>query len=329
MKILIIGGTIFVGRHFVESARQHGHELTLFHRGKHNPDLFPEVTTIRGDRDGELAKLSGQKWDAVLDTCGYIPRIVRASANFLRDCVDRYVFISSISVYPDFTKANINETEPLITLDNPSVEEVTGETYGGLKALCEQVVEEIFPNRALNIRPGLIVGPHDPSDRFTYWPYRLAHGGEVIAPGNRQRTIQFIDVRDLADWLVAMIERKETGVYNATGPKNPLSMGEFLLATREATQVESELIWMDDDFLLEQKVGPWVEMPLWIPGENESVNCQKAIAAGLTFSPLTATIRDTLLWDSTRPIATVRRAGLDPEKEMAIITAWKSKNGSV
>ena len=184
MNLLILGGTVFLGRHLVEAALARGHAVTLFNRGQHNPDLFPEVERLRGDRDGDLQALEGRRWDAVVDTCGYVPRVVRASAEMLAPNVDHYTFISSISVYADTSKPGIDEQAPVGTLDDPTTEEVTGESYGPLKALCEQAAEAAMPGRVLNIRPGLIVGPHDPTDRFTYWVRRVAEGGEVLAPGN-------------------------------------------------------------------------------------------------------------------------------------------------
>src|SRR5262245_38592594 len=194
MKLLILGGTVFLGRYLVETALAHGHEVTLFNRGQHNPDLYPDVEKLHGDRDGGLDILRGRRWDAVIDTCGYVPRVVRASAELLAGAVDHYTFISSISAYPSFKAIGNDERPPVGTLADPTVEEVTGESYGPLKALCEQAVEQALPGRTLNIRPGLIVGPYDPSDRFTYWPHRVAQGGEVLAPGRPERHVQVVDV---------------------------------------------------------------------------------------------------------------------------------------
>src|SRR5579872_4273010 len=228
MKLLILGGTVFLGRHIVEAALARGHEVTLFNRGQHNPDLFPEVEKLRGDRNGDLAALQGRQWDAAIDTSGFVPRVVRASAEALANAVKHYTFISSISVYADFTKLGIDESSPVAKLVDESVEEVTGETYGGLKALCEQAAEEALPGKVLIVRPGLIVGPDDQTDRFTYWPYRVAQGGEMLAPGRPAHQEQFIDVRDLAQWIVRMVEAGKTGVYNATGPDYVLSTQQLL-----------------------------------------------------------------------------------------------------
>src|SRR3954470_5339632 len=223
MKLLILGGTIFLGRYLAEAALERGHDLTLFNRGQHNSELYPDVEKLRGDRDGGLDVLRGRRWDAVVDTSGYLPRLVRASAELLADAVEHYTFISSISVYPHFRSLGQDESAPVGTLDNPSVEEITGESYGPLKALCEQAVEQALPGRTLVVRPGLIVGPHDPSDRFTYWVRRVAQGGELLAPAGRDWHTQIIDVRDLAEWTLRMVERRQTGVYNATGPAYDLA----------------------------------------------------------------------------------------------------------
>lgn len=328
MRILLIGGTIFLGRHLVEAALARGHDITLFNRGKHGPELFPEVEKIRGDRDGGLAVLEGRRWDAVIDTCGYVPRVVSASARFFADKADHYTFISSCSVY-DLATANPDETTPVLTMPDETVEQITGETYGPLKALCEQAAEAAMPGRVLNVRPGLIVGPHDPSDRFTYWPWRLARGGEVLAPGRPERSVQFIDGRDLAQWNIRMVEAGATGIYNATGMGRPLPMAEVLETCQAAAGTNATFTWIPDEWLLEQKVGPWMEVPLWIPeGGSEgmySTNISKAVAAGLTFRPLAETVRDTLEWERTRPADLQRRAGLKPEREAELLAAWKAR----
>ena len=199
MKLLILGGTVFLGRHLVEAAQARGHQLTLFNRGQHNPELFAGVEKLRGDRSGDLSALRGRRWDAVIDTCGYIPRIVRASAELLADAVDHYTFVSSLSVYADTSRPGIDESAPVGQLADETVEDITGETYGPLKALCEQAAGRALPGRVLTVRPGLIVGPHDPTDRFTYWPVRVARGGALLAPGRPERRVAFVDVRDLAE----------------------------------------------------------------------------------------------------------------------------------
>lgn len=328
MNLLIIGGTIFLGRHLVESALARGHAVTLFNRGQHNPDLFPAVEKIHGDRTLDLSPLHSRRWDAVIDTCGYVPRVVQASAEGLAGATDHYTFISSCSVY-DLKAAAPDESSRVLTMADPSVETVNGETYGPLKALCEQAAEAAMPGRVLNIRPGLIVGPHDPSDRFSYWPVRVARGGEVLAPGRPERGVQFIDGRDLADWIIRMVEERLTGIYNATGPAAPVPMGHLLDVCREVAGSDASFTWIPDQWLEEHKAGPWMEVPLWVPEGGAdglfSSNIGKAVAAGLTFRPLADTVRDTLVWEETRPAGLERRAGLKAEKETDLLRAWHAK----
>lgn len=327
MNILILGGTVFVGRHLVEVAVAHGHQVTLFNRGQRNPELFQEdryaaVEHLRGDRDGNLEALVGRKWDAVIDTCGYVPRIVQQSAQLLADQVQQYVFISTISVYADFNQAGIDESSPLGTLEDATTEEITGESYGPLKVLCEQAAERALPGRVLTIRPGLIVGPHDPTDRFTYWPVRVAAGGDILAPGDPEQQVQFIDVRDLAEWTMRMVEVGQCGVYNATGPQSVLTMQEFLETCRVTSKSDGNFIWVSEEFLQKEEVTPFVQMPLWVPKESagiEQVNCRKAIEAGLTFRPLSTTIHDTLAWHNERPADITLRAGISPEVEADLL----------
>jgi 2'-hydroxyisoflavone reductase len=330
MKLLILGGTVFLGRHLVEAAQARGHEVTLFNRGRHNPDLFPDVEELRGDRDGDLAALKGRTWDATIDTCGYVPRVVKMSAELLTNAVKHYTFISSLSVYADCSVVGIDETAPVGTLQDETVEEVNGETYGPLKALCEQAAEHAMPGRVLNVRPGLIVGPYDPTDRFTYWVHRIAPGGEVLAPGSGKYLVQFIDARDLAEWNVRMMEANRTGVFNATGLDSPLTMEELLNECKTVSGSDARFTWVDEQFLLDAKVQPWMELPLWIPESDpnsagfSAFDCRKAIAAGLTFRPLADTIRDTLAWDRTRPADVERRAGLKREREVELLELWRA-----
>jgi len=323
MKLLILGGTVFLGRALVDAALARGHEITLFHRGKHNPDLFPDVERILGDRNTELDRLDGRTWDAAIDTCGYFPRQVAASAGKLAGVVGHYTFVSSISVYAGFQEIGIDENAPVGTIEDPSIEEITGESYGPLKALCEQAAEAVMPGRVLNHRPGLIVGPHDPSDRFTYWPVRVARGGNVLAPDRPEVLVQIIDVRDLAEWNIRMVEAGRTGVYNATGPAGPLTMGEVLDTCKSVSGSDAVLRWAPEEFLLKNEVAPWSEMPLWVP-ESEgagfsAIDCSKAIADGLTFRPLPETVRDTLDWTKTWPEERPLRVGITAEKEAAVL----------
>jgi 2'-hydroxyisoflavone reductase len=334
MRILILGGTVFLGRALVEAALARGYEITLFNRGKSNPELFPEVEKLRGDRAGDLSMLLGRTWDLAIDTNGYVPRLVRLSTQALRDSVETYTFISSLSVFEDVSKPGLDESGKLASMTDESVEEITGETYGPLKVLCERVIEETLPGRALVIRPGLIVGPHDPSDRFTYWPHRVDRGGEVLAPGRPERPVQFIDVRDLAEWTLEMAVNRRNGVYNANGPEGPLSMGHLLETCREVAgglsrpAKEAYFTWASEEFLLEQNVSPWMEMPLWVPESDPqnagffAMSSQKAISAGLRFRSLADTVRDTLAWDATRPVGHPWRAGISAKREESLLEEW-------
>jgi 2'-hydroxyisoflavone reductase len=338
MNLLILGGTVFLGRYLVEAALAHDHAVTLFNRGQHNSELFPDVEKLRGDRDGGLEVLRGRRWDAVIDTSGYLPRVVRASAELLADAVEHYTFISSISVYPHFRSVGMDESAPVATLDDPTIEEITGESYGPLKALCEQAVEQALPGRTLNVRPGLIVGPHDYSDRFTYWVRRVAQGGELLAPAHPNWHTQIIDVRDLAEWTLGMAERQQIGVYNATGPDYDLTIGQLLDTCHAVSGSDARFTWVSEAFLAENEVTPWSELPLWIPQSDpdmqgfSDVSCAKAIAAGLSFRDLATTARDTLAWDATRvdraePAARALqpRAGLAPEREAELLRAWHNR----
>lgn len=318
MDILVIGGTRFLGRHIVEAALAAGHRLTLFNRGQTNPELFPEAEKLRGDRTSDLSALQGRHWDAAIDICGYVPRVVRASAEALAGAVDHYTFISSISVYADFKQIGMDESAPTGVLKDPTTEEITDETYGPLKALCEQTVEQALPGRALIIRPGYIVGPDDPTDRFTYWPRRVALGGEMLAPGDPESPVQFIDVRDLAEWIVRLVSERVTGCYNATGPDYRLELGRLLAECKQLTNSDAHFIWADEAFLEEHKV----DLPIWTPA-NEigigAVNCQHAIDAGLIYRPLSETIRATLAFDISRPADYTFRAGLTKEREAELL----------
>lgn len=333
MKVLIIGGTRFLGRALVDAALLRRHNITLFNRGQSNPNLFPQVEKLRGNRESEadLDVFAGRRWDVVIDTCGFVPRHVLSMAKRLADQVDRYIFISTISVYSDSKTPGQDETASLGMLQDESIEEVTGESYGPLKVLCERAAESALPGRTLIIRPGLTVGPHDPTDRFTYWPVRLDRGGEVLAPGDPAVHTQFIDVRDLADWTIRMAEAKETGVFNATGPQGGPTMREVIETCRRTASHPSTVIWIPDAFLVEQEVGPWMELPLWLQEDDRglmAVQIDKAVQAGLTFRPLEDTIRDTLVWAKTRPADYQWRAGMSPEKERQVLDAWKERAGA-
>ena len=330
MRILIIGGTRFLGRHLVESALAHSHDVTLFNRGKSNPGLFPQLETILGDREKDVDKLAGRIWDAVIDVAGYFPRIVRLSADVLKENVARYVFISTISVYDNFKKVGINELDPVGKIADETVEEITGETYGPLKALCEQVVQDIYGERALIVRPGLIVGPHDPTDRFTYWPVRVARGGDVLAPQKPEAAIQVIDVRDLSDFIIKLIQDAASGVYNATGPDYELSIGKLLEVSKQVSNSNADFKWASVDVLNQNKVEAWSDMPTWVPDDEEGVgfsriDISKAIGTGLRFRPLEETVRDTLAWAQTRPADHEWRAGLTAEREAQVLAAQRGE----
>jgi 2'-hydroxyisoflavone reductase len=330
MRVLILGGTQFLGRHLADAALAQGHSVTLFNRGTKSMGLFPEAEHLRGDRDSDLTALHGRRWDVAIDTSGYVPRAVRASAELLANAIEHYTFVSSISVYSGWPEVpHIDETAPVATLSDPAIEEVNGETYGPLKALCEQAVEQKLPGRTLIVRPGLIVGPYDPTDRFSYWPARVARGGEMLAPGRPERLVQVIDARDLAEWILQMAANRATGTFHATGPEYPLTMDEVLVESRRVSGSETTITWIPDGFLEQQQVGEWVELPLWIP-EREGpgvgdVNCARAIAAGLTFRPLAETIDATLAWLATRPIDYDWKAGLTPEREAEVLAAWHDR----
>lgn len=327
MKLLILGGTVFLGRHLVDSALAAGHEVTLFNRGQHNPDLYSHVEKLRGDRSDGLEALHGRRWDAVIDTSGYVPRAVQASAELLAGAVEHYTFVSSISVYADVSRPGVDESSRVATMEDETVEEITGETYGPLKALSERAVETALPGRSLVIRPGLIVGPCDPTDRFTYWPHRVASGGDVLAPGDPEAPVQIVDGRDLAEWTLRMVEDRRTGVFNASGPDYRLTMERLLDRCRTVSGSDARYTWVEERFLLDQGIIPWTELPLWVPGGDSlmEVDCSKAIAAGLTFRPLDQTIRDTLSWDATRGPDHQWRAGLAPAREREVLAAWLAR----
>jgi nucleoside-diphosphate-sugar epimerase len=342
MKLLILGGTRFVGRHLVTAALARNHEITLFHRGNHPAADLKNVETVYGNRNIDLRKLSDRRWDAVVDTCGHLPHEVRASAEFLSNSVDRYVFISSQSAYADVSRLGLDENAPLANLTNEQLDEAQriaasaqssdanyGKLYGGLKALCEHA-EEIMPNRAVIVRPRLIVGPDDYTDRFTYWVARVAEGGEVLAPGRRDRCLQFIDARDLAEWTIGMIEKHAIGIYNATGSPNAFTMGSVLDECKKVSGSDAVFSWVDEEFLLQEQVTAWSEMPLWLPEQAAPylkgfmfINCDKAVAAGLRHRPLNETIRDTLTWYRANRLNERLLAGIEPEKERAVLRKWK------
>jgi 2'-hydroxyisoflavone reductase len=320
MRLLVLGGTKFLGRHAVDAALDAGHEVTIFTRGQTNPELFPDAERLHGDRDGELDVLHGGRWDGVVDTSGYVPRVVRQSAELLRDAVQRYVFVSSISVYRDVA-GPVTTATPVAELEDPRTEEVL-EHYGALKAACERVVEEVYGGRCALVRAGLIVGPHDPTDRFTYWPRRVARGGDVLAPGEPDAPVQLVDARDLGAWLVRLALGGGGGVFNATGPAEPLTLGGLLERTRAVVGSDATFVWTDAQRILDAAVRPWTELPLWLPDADFAgmmrADVRPACDAGLTLRPLEETVADTLAWDRTVP---GDRPTLSEEKEREILAA--------
>jgi 2'-hydroxyisoflavone reductase len=314
----------------VERALVLNHQITLFNRGQSNPELFPEVEKLRGNRDGDLQALKGRNWDAVIDTCGFTPGQVRATTKLLTDSVGHYTFISSISVYRDFTKSGLDENAPLEELPNGVVEDSgNAETYGALKALAEKAAEATMPNRVLTIRAGLIVGPYDTSGRFLYWVRRTVRGGELLAPGQPDAPVQLVDVRDLADWIIKMVESRRAGTYNATGPASTLTFQQMLEQCRAAGSADVAMTWVDEQFLLEQKVKPFSDLPFWLPKSHKGffeVDCRRSISCGLIFRPLVETVRDTRAWD--RLSHGNNQVGLDSTRELELLTCWKTRRAT-
>lgn len=336
MKLLILGGTSFVGRHFVEAALARGHDVSLFNRGREAPTLFPEVERLVGDRRGELAALRGRRWDAVIDTAAYVPSIVGQAASLLAPAVEHYTFISTRSVYADhgdsaegglvatLTDDELHDAEA-IRPEGRSHAMLYGARYGALKARCERAAEEAMPGRVLVLRPGLIVGPYDPTDRFTYWVRRVARGGDVLAPGRPDRTVRALDVRDLATWCLQRIEARTAGVFNAAGADG-VTMRGLLDACSRAAGGDARFIWASEAFLVARGVVPWSELPLWVLEEDNAfleTGNARAVAAGLTFRPLEETAADTLAWDRLRGDAPLR-AGLDAAREAELLATFRA-----
>jgi len=330
MRLLVLGGTRFLGRAAVEAALARGHEVTLFNRGETNAELFPETEKLRGDRDGGLTALEGREWDAVIDPSGFVPRLIRDSAELLRNSVGHYVFVSSMSVYLEPYVADFDE-DAAVFEDEPKTEEVL-EEYAQLKAACERVLAEVLPEAHASVRAGLIVGPHDPSGRFTYWPLRVAAGGDVLAPGPPERKVQFVDVRDLGAWMVHVAEERIAGAFNAVRPAEPF--GELLEVCREVSGSDARFVWMDESFLLDREVGQWMELPLWLAGEEApflQADVSRAVAVGLRFRPVDETVADTLAWarETGAPLVAetdrLGAAGMRPEREAELVGAWQSR----
>lgn len=325
MRLLILGGTRFVGRHIAAAALAAGHDVTLFHRGQTNPDLFPEAEHLYGDRNADLTPLADRRWDAVIDTSGYTPEPVRRSAEALSGRVGQVVFISTVSVYAD-PQPGADESAPLEKLD-ADAEAGSAGAYGANKALCEEVVRDVYPSDHLIIRPGIVAGPHDPTDRFTYWVERIHRGGEVLAPERRDQPVQVIDARDLGEWLIRLVERGETGTFNATGPAEPLTLEEMLATIKRGVRAEAVLTWVDAEFLTRHGVSMG-ELPFWTLGElwgAFEIDSSRARAQGLTHRPLEETARDTLAWAQQRPDDHERRAGLRDDQHAELLSLWHDR----
>ncbi len=325
MRILVIGGTRFVGRHFVDAARAAGHTITLFHRGKTGSDVFSDLETIHGDRDqaGDLDRLRGKSWDVVLDTCAYIPRHVK----MLTEVIDtpHYILISTISVYSDPVTAGADEEAPLITLDDPTTEQVTGQTYGGLKVLCETAARDSGIKSVTLVRPGMIVGPYDPTDRFTYWVERVARGGEMLVPGEPTRRVQFIDGRDLAAWLVKVAENHTTGTFNTVNPPHGVTWQEWLDAMRAEFGSDAQFTFVPDLWLESHQV-TGAELPFWVPAPYDGVLAMsntRAYETGLRARSTREIARDTLAWSRSRTDHALI-SGLASEREAELLKAWHS-----
>jgi 2'-hydroxyisoflavone reductase len=341
LRILILGGTGFTGPFQIQYALKRGHKITTFNRGKTHPGETPEgVEQLIGDRNGQLDALKNRQWDVVIDNPTSAPVWVRDAAQILKGNVDRYVFISTISVYSDTSKPGTDESAPLAKYTGPDAMKESRETiiaskyalYGPLKALSEQEAEKWFPKKTLIIRPGLIVGPRDETDRFSYWPMRVDRGGEVLAPGAPSDPVQFIDGRDLAEWTIRMVENGETGIYNATGPAQQLGIGNMLETMKSALSSKAKFTWVNADFLEAQKVAPWSDMPVWIPPRGEEaggnqISNKRAIGKGMTFRALADTTRDTVAWFKSQPQdrQSKLKAGLTPEREAEVLAAWHKK----
>ena len=335
LRILILGGTQFLGVHFTQLALARGHTVTLFNRGRTNPQLFPQVEKLRGDRDGQLDALKGRSLDAVVDDSCYVPRHVRLTAALLGPAIRQYLYISSISAYAGFTRPN-DERSPLGTLSDETIERVDDSTYGPLKALCEKAVQTALPGRATVIRPGYVVGPNDPTDRFTYWPARAARGGDMLAAGAASDHIQFIDVRDLARFNLDALERSIFGTFNLLTPPGRFKMGDLISASVGSA---NELVrpspapnpvWIPADFLAMHDEAFPGDIPIWAPASGDSaaaaeISATRALQNGLTVTPIEQTVRDTLIWHRSRPRSeqVALKAGLTQMREQAILAAWR------
>jgi 2'-hydroxyisoflavone reductase len=335
MDVLIIGGTRFVGRHIVDALMARGHRVALFNRGRTNTAVHAELEHIRGDRLTDLPLTGDRTWDAVVDTSAYTPDVVERSTRYFGDRTRRYLFISTISVYDETKTSGPDEDAPLHVLP-PDAErtELNIEYYGALKALCEAVVRSTFRHRASIVRPGLVAGPYDPTDRFTYWPVRVDAGGDILAPVSRNEPLQYIDARDLAAFCVRLLECDDGGTYNCATPRDTLTFGDLLDACVRASASQANFVWTGAKFLSQHEVNPWSDLPAWTPADTVYRNIQRANSArafvrGLQIRPLQETVRDTLAWAR----ANGKRygnlsAGLSPEREAELLRALTTSSPS-
>lgn len=331
MNVLILGGTRFVGRHLAQEALKQGHHVTLFNRGVSNPGLFKGVEEVHGDRFTDLHRLGDRSFDWVIDTCAYVPRAVEVACDVLGSKIGRYAFISTLSVIDIDRDGALDESHPLAGIDDPTTEAITPETYGGLKVLCEQALRSAMGDRALIVRPGLVVGPFDTTDRFTYWPWRVAKGGDILAPGPGERPILVLDGRDLAAFTLGRLQAEDSEVYNLCGPTE----GATFASLMKQCEVEAErrgkgggeVTWVDEALLLKEEVAPYSELPLWVPESMEAHNlfsASKARGVGFKTRPLQVTIADTLDWLQAEEHQ-LCKAGLSPEREAALLKRWRSQ----
>ena len=332
LKILILGGTGYIGPHMVREALRRGHQVTLFNRGRRAKDLFPDLETRIGDRDGQLDSLNGGQWDAVIDNSGYVPRHVRDSASLLKSAAPYYLFISSVSAYARFD-VELDEDSPLATIEDETVEEITGETYGALKVLCEKAVAEVYGAENCSVlRPTYICGPGDTTDRFSYWPVRVSRGGEMLLPESPDSPIQIIDVRDLASFVVRCVERRTSGIYNTVTPRGEYTLGKVIDDSQAVSGTQISPVWMDLDFIAENQLVEKGEIPTWAPSTGPEskwalASGERAAAAGMETRPIRETIRGILDWWQTLPEErrSNMRAGMNPEREAELIAAWKAR----
>jgi 2'-hydroxyisoflavone reductase len=330
VRLLVLGGTGFVGRAFVEVALEAGHDVTLFNRGQRDPDAFPEAEHVAGDRERDLSALDGGTWDGVFDASCYVPRVARLSARALAGRAGVYAFVSSLSVYSDERTSDQDELAPFGTIDDPATEVIDDRTYGPLKVLAEREVHDVFGDRALIERPGFIVGPHDTIDRMPWWLRRVARGGAVAAPSSPDYPLQLIDARDIGVWTLSMLEAGRGGLFNLCGPERPLRYGELLETIKRVTRSDAEFVWLPESFLAEEGVDPNEEpFPYWLGPASESAptfSNRRALDGGLMFRPLEQTIRDEVAWDAARPQETLDR-GIEADRERALLERWGERSG--